>query len=302
MSSTQRSTDTWRVGDVTITKVYETTLAHDPITMLLNISAQDLDPYRSWMAPFLGPNDEMVMSVHALCIEADGQKMVVDTCIGNDRRYEADLVANTFNGLGTTFLDDLTAAGFGPDDVDTVICTHLHMDHIGYNTVQDDNGAWVPAFRNARYVMSKQDHELWKNGFSALPDFVEDFALAYRTSIGPVVECGQAELVEPENHHVSPSISLMPTPGHTPDHMSVKIESGGEVAFITGDAMHSPLQFARPEWGNIVDVDLDESTKSRQFLRDFAKEHDALIVGTHFPVQTAGYLRADGGSVKFAAS
>lgn len=297
---TDTMTDTWHIGDVSVRKVYETTLAHDPITMLLNITPEDLDPYRSWMAPYLGPNDEMVMSVHALCIEADGQKIVVDTCIGNDRQNQADLVANTFNGLDTTFLADLTAAGFGPDDVDTVICTHLHMDHIGYNTIKDEDGTWVPTFRNARYVLSKQDHEMWKAGFTALPDFIADFALAYTTSIGPVVDGGQAELVEPERFHVTPSVSLVPTPGHTPDHMSVKIESQGQIGYITGDALHTPLQFARPEWSNIVDVDPDQSTTSRQRLRKLATDTDALIIGTHFPGKTAGHLRSDGGELKFA--
>lgn len=297
---TSTALDTWHIGDVVVTKVYESTLAHDPITMLLNITAKDLDPYRSWMAPYLGPNDEMVMSVHALCVEADGQKIVVDTCIGNSRQYKAELVANTFNGLDTTFLADMTAAGFGPDDVDTVVLTHLHMDHIGYNTIQDENGAWVPTFRNARYIMSKQDHEMWKAGFNEMPDFVADFALSYDVSIAPPVDAGQAELVEPERFQVTPSVSLIPTPGHTHDHMSVKIESRGKVALITGDALHSPLQFARPEWSNIVDIDPDKSVKSRQLLRKMATDNDALILGTHFPGKTGGYLRPDGGDLKFA--
>ena len=289
----------WNVGDVTVTKVYESTLDHDQITMLLSITSKDLDPYRGWMAPYLGPNDEMLMSVHALCIEADGEKIVVDTCIGNDRQYKAELVASTFNGLHTNFLDDMTAAGFGPQDVDTVICTHLHMDHIGYNTIQRENDTWTPTFCNARYVMSKQDHEMWKAGFDDLPDLSADFTLSYNVSVAPIVAAGQAELVEPDEYHITPSVSLIPTPGHTFDHMSVKIESRGQVAIITGDALHSPIQFARPEWSNIVDLDKDQSTKSRQRLAQIAKDQDALIIGTHFPGQTAGYLRSDGGSVRF---
>ena len=289
----------WNVGDVTVTKVYESSLDHDQITMLLSITSQDLDPYRSWMAPYLGPNDELLMSVHALCIEADGQKIVVDTCIGNDRQYKAELVASTFNGLHTNFLDDMTKAGFGPNDVDTVICTHLHMDHIGYNTLQRENGTWTPTFCNARYVMSKRDHEMWKAGFNDLPDLIPDFTMSYDVSVAPIVAAGQAELVEPEKYHITPSVSLIPTPGHTPDHMSVKIQSRGRVAIITGDALHSPIQFARPEWSNIVDYDKDQSTKSRQRLAQIAKDEDALIIGTHFPGQTAGYLRSDGGEVKF---
>lgn len=284
---------TWHIGDVTVTKVYETTLDHQDIFGHLGISDADLRPYKSWAAPFLGSNNEMLMSVHAFCIEADGQRLVVDTCIGNDRAYQSDVIASTFNGLHTDFLADLTSAGFGPAAVDTVVCTHLHQDHIGYNTVEVD-GTWSPTFRNARYLLSSEDHDLWKAGFPEIPDFAADFALAYETSIAPLISNGVTDLVQPDGFQVSPSISLISTPGHTPGHFSVKIESQGETAIITGDTMHTPVQLVRPEWGYSFDMQGERSTQSRLALVQMAVDTNALVLGTHFPGQTAFHVRFDG--------
>lgn len=292
-------TKRWEVGDVVVTKVYESRLARDSIFSMLPIVDGDLDPYRSWMAPFLGPGDEMVMDVHAFCIEADGQRIVVDTCVGNDRHYESDLFASIFNGLHTTFLDDLSSVGFGPTSVDTVICTHLHPDHIGYNTVRTEAG-WEPTFRNARYVMSLGDVEVWREGFTELGGPVaDDSTLAFTTSVQPVVDAGQAELVEPEEFPVSPSVSLMATPGHTPDHFSVMIRSRGATALITGDAVHTPVQLARPEWSLNADADAEVSAQTRRSLVERFAGSDTLVMGTHFPDPTAGYIVADGAGWRF---
>jgi glyoxylase-like metal-dependent hydrolase (beta-lactamase superfamily II) len=281
---------TWRVGDVTVTKVYESMLQNETILHALDIAPADLEPYRSWMAPYLGPNDEMLMSVHAFCIEAGNHRIVVDTCIGNDRDYQSPEMSKIFNGLRTTLLDDLAAAGFGRDDVDTVICTHLHPDHIGYNTICID-GVWEPTFRSARYIISSRDHDLWQGDALRTGPLGPVFLKSYQCSIEPLVLAGLADLIDPCGFRISSRVSLVPTPGHTPDHFSVMIESQGHTAIITGDSVHSPLQLTRPEWSYVYDVDRQQSAKSRRRLIALARSHDALVLGTHFPGQTGGYLK-----------
>jgi len=279
----------WQVGDARVTRVRETDLNGFPAREFFSVERRELDPFRAWLAPYLGPQDELLMSVHALCIEVDGLRIVVDTCIGNDRNFGSGPTLSIFNGLRTSFLEDLTAAGFGRDDVDLVICTHLHVDHVGWNTVQED-GRWVPTFRRARYVMSKPDLEYWGKAEAALSPFA--------ISVQPLLERGLVDAV-PLDHRLSPSVSLLPTPGHTPGHVSVRIESRGTSAVITGDMVHSPVQLARPQWSSIADLDPDEAIRSRQHLLDLVAGRGALVMGTHFPGQTAGRVERDGESWRF---
>jgi glyoxylase-like metal-dependent hydrolase (beta-lactamase superfamily II) len=280
----------WQIGDVRVTRVRETDLNGFSAKQFFGLGARELDPFRDWLAPYLGPADMVLMSVHALCIEADGLRIVVDTCIGNDRNFGDGRTLGMFNGLHTSFLEDLTAAGFGRDAVDRVICTHLHADHVGWNTLQED-GLWVPTFRRARYVLSKADVEYWRGaGDAALSPF--------GVSVQPLLERGRVDAVALD-HRISPSVCLMPTPGHTPGHVSVRIESRGETAVITGDMVHSPVQLARPEWSSIGDVDPDEAIRSRRSLLQVAGGTGALVMGTHFPGRTAGRVERDGPSWRF---
>jgi glyoxylase-like metal-dependent hydrolase (beta-lactamase superfamily II) len=279
----------WQVGDARVTRVRETDLNGFPAADFLRIRRRELDPFRDWLSPYLGPQDELLMSVHALCIEVDGLRIVVDTCIGNDRNFGSGATMSMFNGLHTTFLEDLTRAGFGRDDVDLVVCTHLHVDHVGWNTLQE-GGRWLPTFRRARYVLSKADVEYWGKAEAALSPFA--------ISVQPLLDRGLVDAVELDQR-ISPSVSLMPTPGHTPGHVSVRIESRGQSAVITGDMVHSPVQLARPEWSSIGDTDSDEAIRSRQRLLEHAGGRGVLVMGTHFPGLTAGRIERDGRNWRF---
>jgi glyoxylase-like metal-dependent hydrolase (beta-lactamase superfamily II) len=194
-----------------------------------------------------------------------------------------------FNDLDTPFLDRLVAADFVPDDVDYVICTHLHVDHVGWNTQLVD-GAWVPTFPRARYIMSKPDLEYW----AGIPGRHNPFAV----SVQPLLDAGLVDAV-PTDHRVSPSVVLLPTPGHTPGHVSVHITSRGESAVITGDMVHSPVQFARPEWCSLADTDSAEAVRSRERLVALAGGAPTLVIGTHFPPPTAGHIVHDGAGWTF---
>jgi glyoxylase-like metal-dependent hydrolase (beta-lactamase superfamily II) len=279
----------WQIGDVRITRVRETDLNDFTAQSYLRVERRDLDPYRSWLEPYLGARDELLMSVHAFGIEADGLRIVVDTCIGNDKQFGPGPFVDIFNGLHTSFLDDLTRAGFGRDAVDLVVCTHLHVDHVGWNTVKE-SGVWVPTFRRARYVMSKGDLAHW----SASPGPLNPFEI----SVQPLVARGLVDAADSE-FRLSKSVSLWPSPGHTPGHVSVRIESRGEVAMITGDMVHTPVQLARPEWSSIADTDAREAEASRHRLLREVGGGAALVLGTHFPGKTAGRVLRDGSGWRF---
>jgi len=278
----------WQVGDARIARVRETDLNDFAAEDFFRIRRSELDPFRDWLAPYLGEQDELLMSVHALCIEVDGLRIVVDTCIGNDRNFSGSTMS-VFNGLQTNFLGDLEAAGFGRDDVDLVVCTHLHVDHVGWNTLQED-GRWVPTFRRARYLLSKPDVEYWGKAEEALSPFA--------ISVQPLLDRGLVD-ASPLDHRISPSVSLMPTPGHTPGHVSVRVESRGQRAVITGDMVHSPVQLARPQWSSIADSDPDEAIRSRQRLLEHAGGTGVLVMGTHFPGRTAGKIEREGKDWRF---
>ena len=196
----------WHVGDVTITRVVEMLAPVPPEGLLPGATAEGIERNLSWLKPnFVDDDGNLVLSIHALCVESQGRKIVVDTCVGNDR------VIPEFDGLtlDTPFLDDLAAAGFAREDVDTVVCTHLHFDHVGWNTMLVD-GKWVPTFPNARYVICRGEWEHWSTVGGT------GYAATLNDAVRPVVDAGLVDFVEP-NHQVTAEIRLEPArPGTRP--------------------------------------------------------------------------------------
>jgi glyoxylase-like metal-dependent hydrolase (beta-lactamase superfamily II) len=281
----------WHVGDVTITRVVEMLTPVPAEGLLPGATTEGIERNLSWLKPnFVDDDGNLLLSIHALCVESQGRKIVVDTCIGNDR------VIPEFDGLtlDTPFLDDLAAAGFAREDVDTVVCTHLHFDHVGWNTMLVD-GKWVPTFPNARYVICRGEWEHWSTEGGT------GYAATLNDAVRPVVDAGLVDFVEP-NHHVTDEIRLEPTPGHTPGHVGVHVESGGQHAFITGDLAHHPVQWAEPAWAAAPDTDPAQSTATRQrLLAEFA-DTDVLVIGTHFAPPCSGHLVSDDDGYRFDAS
>jgi glyoxylase-like metal-dependent hydrolase (beta-lactamase superfamily II) len=228
-------------------------------------------------------------SVHALLVEAPDRTVVVDTCIGNDK--ERPIAA--WSGLQTRFLEDFAAAGAGVSAVDAVVCTHLHIDHVGWNT-RLEGSRWVPTFENARYLLGKTEWAHWQ----ADGDAHQQQVLA--DSVKPLFEADQVDLVEMD-HKICDEVRLEPTPGHTPGHVSVHISSRGEEAVITGDLMHHPCQIAHPEWGASVDTDPAQARTTRDaFLSRYA-DTPALVIGTHFAGTSAGRIVRDGETYRLDA-
>jgi glyoxylase-like metal-dependent hydrolase (beta-lactamase superfamily II) len=278
----------WNVGAVRITSVAELDDGVIPGEVVLPEASAAAIQAIDWLRPQFADDDGNVrLRIQALIVESEGRRIVIDTCLGNDKPRNQPF----FHMLQTPFLRDLTAAGFGPDTIDTVICTHLHVDHIGWNTVFVD-GAWVPTFPKARYLLSRIDVEHWAVTESPEGDLFGD-------SVKPVIDAGLADLVDAP-FAVTSEVSLIPTPGHSPGHVSVRIASGGEEAIITGDVMHHPSQCARPSWASSFDVDATHAEKTRREFLDTYADADVLIIGTHFATPGAGHIRRDGDAYRFA--
>lgn len=275
----------WTIGQVTITRVVELETAFETAhgaSFILNATPATLR-HHAWLYPhFVDDADRLRMSVHALLVEAPGVRLIVDTCIGNDRPRQAIGGA----ALSTAFLQQLAAAGWDRHSVTTVVCTHLHVDHVGWNTMREGD-RWVPTFPRARYLFGRHEMAHWR----AEGDAEQQAILA--DAIQPILDAGLAELVE-THHRISPEIVLIPTPGHTPGHVSVLIESDGARALITGDMVHHPCQLACPEWSSALDSDPQQAIRTRRDLLDACADEPVLLIGTHFPAPTAGYVRREG--------
>jgi glyoxylase-like metal-dependent hydrolase (beta-lactamase superfamily II) len=270
----------WQVGDVTITQIVELTTASLGPHLLPQATPEALDAI-DWLTPFIDAQNRIVLSIHTLVLETPDQCIVVDTCIGNDKERSYP----RWNRMQGKFLDDFAAAGFALDAVDTVLCTHMHVDHVGWNTRLVD-GAWQPTFQRARYLFAEAEWRHWQREPQEYGPVIED-------SVQPIFDAGLATLVD-ETHRVSREIQLEPTPGHTPGHVSVHISSRGEEAVITGDMIHHPCQIAHPGWSSTADVDQFRSAATRKgFLERYA-DRPVLIIGTHFAAPTAGRIVRDG--------
>lgn len=281
---------TWQVGAVKITRVVEIELpvAYNPDSPFLAEATPEALRTMPWLYPnFVTEQDQLRLSIHALLVEAPGLRLVVDTCIGNDRPRA--LLGG--RALATTFLDSLAEAGWTPESVDAVVCTHLHVDHVGWNTMLKD-GKWVPTFPNARYLLGRVEFTHW----TAEGDEEQQTILS--DSVKPILDAGLAEFVEMD-HRLTPEVRLTPTTGHTPGHVSVMIESQGETAVITGDMTHHPCQMAHPEWSPPFDSDPKAAATTR--ARMFAEWADKpiLVIGTHYAAPTAGHVRRDGAAFRF---
>ncbi|MDH3678349.1 MAG: MBL fold metallo-hydrolase [Acidimicrobiia bacterium] len=237
-----------------------------------------------WLRPhFVSKDGYLLQKIQCLVIEAGDHRIAVDTCVGNDKSRNNEL----WHHLQGPFLDDLTGAGYGPETFTHVICTHLHVDHVGWNTRLID-GEWVPTFPNAAYLFVDAEYEHWKSE-PGLFDGEDVFG----DSVAPIVDAGLAEIVPPD-HRVSDEVSFQATVGHTPGHISVVVESDGERAIITGDMVHSPLQLADPELSSMFDTDSDQARATRKAVFPDWADGETLVIGTHFGSPTAGTLRPDG--------
>ena len=279
----------WKIGNVKITKVVELeTVGHT--RFILPLAGREEIRQLPWLIPNFATEDgRLKMSIHALVVETPTRRIVVDTGLGNDKK---DRTVPTWNDRKGPFLDDLTAAGFPPESIDTVLCTHLHVDHVGWNT-RLEGGRWVPTFEKARYLFGGIEYAYWRDHSTA-----PDKAAIFQDSVAPIVAAGQADLVA-SDARICEEITLIPSPGHSPGHVSLHIRSAGEEGLLTGDVAHHPCQMARLDWSSTADSDPGQSAKTRRELFSRFADRPVLVIGGHFD---AGHIKRDGDAFKFIAA
>ncbi|HYP63168.1 MAG TPA: MBL fold metallo-hydrolase [Acidocella sp.] len=285
----------WKVGDITITKIVESQQLFDIPAAFPEASVEDLLAL-PWLQPhFVTPEGRGILSIHALVVDTPAKRIIVDTCVGNgkDRAGWAH-----YANRQTSFLRDLEAAGFAPESFDVVLCTHLHVDHVGWNTVLED-GQWRPTFPNARYLLNRSEYEYWAAPLEQMPggfDIVQ--RLTFSDSVQPIFEAGLVDLVEGA-YSVCEEVSLVPTPGHSPGHVSVRISSCGEEALITGDIAHHPCQLAHVHWGiPHIDFNFEQAIETRRCVFAEVADRPVLVIGTHWAGATAGQVKRCGEAFK----
>jgi glyoxylase-like metal-dependent hydrolase (beta-lactamase superfamily II) len=280
------------VKDITIHPVVEQQGAwFEAFGFFPALTKELLEENRSWLQPtFLDASDKLVFCIQSFVIKTPDHNILVDACVGNHKPRPTRPFWDMLDS--DRFEKALTAAGLTVNDIDYVMCTHLHGDHVGWNT-RLENGRWVPTFPKARYLFSKKEYEFWTS-----PNVPAGFAADPITeSVLPVVEANKAELVT-SDHALNDHIRLMPTPGHTPDHFAVRAGKGKDQAVFTGDLIHSPIQARYPELVMRVDTDRDQGVRTRRAFFEKYCDTDTLCCTMHFPSPSVGHIKRWGDGFK----
>ncbi|KOX48007.1 beta-lactamase [Streptomyces purpurogeneiscleroticus] len=256
----------------------------------------EIAAHERWMAPhhFDPASRRILLSMHSWLVETEGKRILIDGCVGNGKVRDA---RPDWCNLSTAFLDRLAEAGATPDDIDYVLCTHLHADHVGWNTRLID-GRWVPTFPNATYVFGRTEHAFWQaeHEKGARGPHLQ----AYRDSVLPILEAGRALVVD-EDHVLEGVLHLAPAPGHTPGHVAVWLHCGPEAGAFTGDIIHHPVQVFHPEWSCMGCIDPATAALTRRRLLAQLAEAEGVLFPGHFMAPHAARIatRGDGFAFRF---
>ena len=279
---------TWQVGEVKVSRIVEIWDFQDDIRMTMPEATEEEVLALDWLHPhYATPDGRQRMNFQGFVVQAPGRTIVVDSCIGAGREREFDV----FCDLPEGFLEDLESLGISREEVDTVMCTHLHFDHVGWNTYKDpETGEYKPTFPNARYLFGRTEYEAWQNvirhdGHHTDAHLVE--------CVDPIVAAGMADFIEPD-HVIAEGIYCEPSHGHTPGHVHVRISSQGQEAVITGDLMHHPMQVAMPHRPATFDMDKEAGRHTRMGFVNKYVDSGVLVIGAHFAEPTAGHINTHG--------
>jgi len=276
------------VADVRVTIVVENQTDHIPPELFFPDASAEAVSRHKWLVPdFADDKGRIGLTVQAFVVETPTRTVVVDPCVGNGKTLEMPF----WNEQQWPFWERFEAAGFAADDVDVVVHTHLHADHVGWDTRLVD-GSWVPTFTRARHLYTEAALTWLRDpgGY--------DNANVLAQSVQPILDAGLADMVD-EGADLGEGLRLAPSNGHTPGHVSLWIESADQTALLTGDFFHHPVQCAVPEWAEFGDFDPDEARATRRRMLHEAAEFGAIVFGTHFPTRPVGRIVADNDAWRF---
>ncbi len=284
------------LGRLTVRKLFEMESGVPMPFILPGVTPPDLARLATWYRDdTLGPTVEQstfMMSMHSYVLQIDGLTVLVDACNGDHKHRSIPDV----DRVETPFLANLAALGLTTDDIDLVLCTHLHFDHVGWNT-RLENGKWVPTFGRARYMFSRRDFEHFRE-----QEVEDDHLRAFRDSVLPVYDAGRAELIEadiPAHREIGDGVWLEPAFGHSPGNFSVLAEAGGERAIFWGDVLHHPVQMIRPELMMVFDGDPEQARDVRLRTMARAADEDLVCFPAHFRDPSAGRVLRDGDAYRY---
>jgi glyoxylase-like metal-dependent hydrolase (beta-lactamase superfamily II) len=283
----------WAVGDIVVHRIDEVTLPPQTGPWLLPAATPDVVAQAPWLRPDFADDDGVLrLSSHSFAMRAGGLRVLVDTGIGNGK----DRPNPAWHNLDTPYLSRLADAGFAPGDLDLVILTHLHTDHVGWNTRWSD-GTWIPTFPRARYLTTRTEWDYW-----AGVDMEKSRRQMFRDSIHPIRDHDLLTVVDVpgEGTEVAPGIRLLPTPGHTPRARRGRTEQPGRTALITGDCVHHPVQLTRPDICSCVDIDPAQAVRTRRAMLAGLAATGTLVLGSHFAHPTAGVVLDQDGHYRLA--
>lgn len=287
MKATERA-----LGNLLISRAVEMVMEFDPLEFFPETTMADWDEHRAWLTPdAMDPKTSALrLPCQSYIVRTSHHTILIDSCIGNhkDRVHRPAWHQKSDD----TYLKALAAHGLAPEQIDYVMCTHLHGDHVGWNTQLRD-GRWVPTFPNARYIFSARELDVLQT--SALS---EAALQPLQDSVLPVVAAGQAQLVD-ESFALDDEVSLQPTPGHTPGHFAVNLVSQGQRAIVLGDMVHCPVQCLHPEWTVRADWDKALAKQTRRQIMSQLADEQTLALTAHFPLPSAGWFRHHRGAFRF---
>ncbi|OED35116.1 MBL fold metallo-hydrolase [Chromatiales bacterium (ex Bugula neritina AB1)] len=272
----------YKVGDIEVWRILE---IHEPFLTpeeLYPTAGPDVAAIVESYAPgsVCRQSGRMILPIQGFLLKTPYHNILVDSCVGNGKTVPG--MPDWHKRSGTRFQSSLKAAGVNFEDIDYVLCTHLHTDHVGWNTQLVD-GRWVPTFPNAHYLIPSADEKVHRLGNGDM----------YLESILPVVEAGQVELVQ-AGHMLGDHVTLIPTPGHTPGHVSILVGDANCEAVITGDALHSTVQCCYPDWHFKYDSDAEMAVSSRIQLLERVSEAGCIVLGSHFALPSIGRVTREG--------
>jgi glyoxylase-like metal-dependent hydrolase (beta-lactamase superfamily II) len=271
--------ETWTIGATSITRIEEQV---GPVGLpvdkfLVGFEREAFNRHLGWLVPdhFAPATDRMISSMHSWLIRTGRHRILVDGCCGNNKERPW---MPRFHQLDTRFLANLAATGVAPGEIDIVLCTHLHADHVGWNT-KLENGRWVPTFPNARYLFSDKEDERWNPARS--PGMDPARQAVYEDSVLPVVAAGLATRVE-GSHAIDDSLLIEPAPGHTPGHVVLKLASKDQRALFCGDVVHHAIQLYHPDWNSAFCEDQQQARITRRRVLEHCAGENAVLFPTHF--------------------